>query len=236
MTWGLEHLSFEIRRQNWANTRANSTARTVSVNDVAACVHYLTKIWICKKLLRYKWTSDQLNTFFLTFWLVCCVTSQKVRKKVFNWSEVHFYQSNILQNPYFNTYFKGLLSLFIHFLKSANFRLISEVTIYLSWTRTWYGLSNDLGQMLHFKSPEYFGAMSRTFEDSSILFSYLYSEGPFINSGGILALKCSKIVCFPTAFLDSSGVRDSFGLKGQIEHSNSFTISAWTSAPLLEIV
>ena len=27
---------------------------------------------------------------------------QKVRKKVFNWSEVHLYQSNFLQNPYFN--------------------------------------------------------------------------------------------------------------------------------------
>ena len=97
--------------------------------------------------------SDQLNTFFLSLWLVCCVTSQKVRKKVFNWSEVHFYQSNILQNPYFNTYFKGLLSLFIHFLKSANFRLISEVTIYLfmnsnlvwfvkwSWTNATFQIS-----------------------------------------------------------------------------------------------
>ena len=51
---------------------------------------------------RYKWTSEQLNTFFLTFWLVCCVTSQKVRKKVFNWSEVYLYQSNFLQNPYFS--------------------------------------------------------------------------------------------------------------------------------------
>jgi hypothetical protein len=29
-------------------------------------------------------------------------TSQKVRKKVFNWSEVHLYQSNLLKNPYFN--------------------------------------------------------------------------------------------------------------------------------------
>ena len=28
-------------------------------------------------------------------------TSQKVRKKVFNWSEVHLYRSNFLQNPYF---------------------------------------------------------------------------------------------------------------------------------------
>ena len=27
--------------------------------------------------------------------------SQKLRKKVFNWSEVHLYQSNFLQNPYF---------------------------------------------------------------------------------------------------------------------------------------
>ena len=49
----------------------------------------LLKYGFCKKLLRYKWTSDQLNTFFLTFWLVCCV------------SEVHLYRSNFLQNPYF---------------------------------------------------------------------------------------------------------------------------------------
>ena len=41
------------------------------------------KYGFCKKLLWYKWTSNQLNTFFLT-WLVSCVTSQKVRKKVFN--------------------------------------------------------------------------------------------------------------------------------------------------------
>ena len=27
---------------------------------------------------------------------------KKVRTKVFNWSEVHLYQSNFLQNPYFN--------------------------------------------------------------------------------------------------------------------------------------
>ena len=179
------------------------------------------------------WPVEYFFPHFLTG-LLC--DQSKSEEKVFNWSEVHLYQSNILQNPYFNTYFKGLLSLFIHFLKSANFRLISEVTIYLSWTRTWYGLSNDFGQMLHFKSPEYFGAMSRTFEDSSILFSYLYSEGPFINSGGILALKCSKIVCFRTAFLDSSEVSDSLGLKGHIGHSNSFTISTWTSAPSLETV
>ena len=65
----------------------------------------------CKKLLRYKWTSDQLNTFFLTFWLVCCVTSQKVRKKV--------YRSNFLQNPYFSQLFgpkvhSDLFSYLIH--------------------------------------------------------------------------------------------------------------------------
>ena len=59
----------------------------------------LLKYGFCKKLLRYKWTSDQLNTFFLTFWLVTQQTSQKVRKKVFNWSEAHLYQSNFLQNP-----------------------------------------------------------------------------------------------------------------------------------------
>ena len=40
--------------------------------------------------------------------LVCCVTSQKVRKKVFNWSEVHLYRSNFLQNPYLNLPFHDL--------------------------------------------------------------------------------------------------------------------------------
>ena len=35
-------------------------------------------------------------------------TSQKVRKKVFNWSEVDLYRSNFLQNPYF----KYLIQLF----------------------------------------------------------------------------------------------------------------------------
>ena len=34
-------------------------------------------------------------------------SGQKVRKKVFNWSEVHFYQSNFLQNPYLS---KNLLN------------------------------------------------------------------------------------------------------------------------------
>ena len=33
-------------------------------------------------------------------------TSQKVRKKVFNWSEVHLYISNFLQNPYSNVELK----------------------------------------------------------------------------------------------------------------------------------
>ena len=41
----------------------------------------LLKYGFCKKLLQYKWTSEQLNTFFLPFWLVCCVTIQNVRKK-----------------------------------------------------------------------------------------------------------------------------------------------------------
>ena len=39
-------------------------------------------------------------------------TSQKVRKKVFNWSEVHLYRSNFLQNPYFSA------RILQHFLKN----------------------------------------------------------------------------------------------------------------------
>ena len=41
-------------------------------------------------------------TLFGRFALCAQQTGQKVRKKVFNWSEVHLYQSNFLQNPYFN--------------------------------------------------------------------------------------------------------------------------------------
>ena len=48
----------------------------------------LLKYGFCKKLLRYKLTSDQLNTFFLNFCPDQC-------------SEVHLYWSNFLQNPYF---------------------------------------------------------------------------------------------------------------------------------------
>ena len=69
------------------------------------CYWKCLKYGFYKKLLQYKWTSDQLNTFFLTFWpAFWCVhqTGQKVRKKVFNWSDVHLYRSYFLQNPYFN--------------------------------------------------------------------------------------------------------------------------------------
>ena len=59
------------------------------------------KYGFCKKLIWYKWTSDQLNTFVLTFFPDQHWSGQKVRKKVFNWSEVHLYRSNFLQNPHF---------------------------------------------------------------------------------------------------------------------------------------
>ena len=38
-------------------------------------------------------------------WFDLCAqqTSQTVRKKVFNWSEVQLYRSNFLQNPYFSS-------------------------------------------------------------------------------------------------------------------------------------
>ena len=65
------------------------------------CAHL--KHGFCKEFLRYKWTSDQLNTF----WPDQCWSGQTVRKNVFNWSEVHLYRCNFLQNPYFNNYFRN---------------------------------------------------------------------------------------------------------------------------------
>ena len=66
------------------------------------------KYGFCKNLLRYQWTSDKLNTFVLTFFPNQHWSGQKVRQKVFNWSEVHLYRSNFLQNPYFSYNFNLL--------------------------------------------------------------------------------------------------------------------------------
>ena len=78
----------------------------------------LDKPWLkygfCQKLLRYKWTSDQLDTFFLTF-------QHWSGQKVFKCSEVHLYRSNFLQNPYFSL-LAGLLHPFIKFLQLLKFK------------------------------------------------------------------------------------------------------------------
>ena len=67
-----------------------------------ASTNCLVKYGFCKKLLRYKWTSDHLNTFFFKIGKEQ-VSLPILRKKVFNWSEVHLYRSNFLQNPYFSS-------------------------------------------------------------------------------------------------------------------------------------
>jgi len=68
-----------------------------------------------KKLLRYKWTSDHLNTFFLAFF-----PDQ-------HWSEVHLYQNNFLQNPYCLT--KSIFSYKIHILAWLNVPLNTSTTL-----------------------------------------------------------------------------------------------------------
>ena len=48
----------------------------------------------------------QLNTFFLTFWPVCCVSAAnrpKSEEKSVQLAEVHLYRSYFLQYPYFST-------------------------------------------------------------------------------------------------------------------------------------
>ena len=54
-------------------------------NEFKSIEHFMSyclKYGFCKKLLRYKWTSDQLNTFFLPFWLVCFVCTSNQSKSV----------------------------------------------------------------------------------------------------------------------------------------------------------
>ena len=71
---------------------------TKSCFDTSLLEKIVLNYGFCKKLLRYKWTSDQLNPFVLSFF---SRSGKKVRTKGFNWSEVHSYESNFLQNPYF---------------------------------------------------------------------------------------------------------------------------------------
>ena len=52
----------------------------------------ILKYGFCKKLLRYKWTSDQLNIFFLTFWGQKCSTGQR-----FTCTEVTSYKIHTLE-------------------------------------------------------------------------------------------------------------------------------------------
>ena len=82
------------------------------------CPHKPLKYGFCKKY------SDRNEP--LTSWtILSSVFSRSVliwkkrRTKVFNWSEVHFYRSNFLQNPYFNR--QALLNNTLYFLKSSMF-------------------------------------------------------------------------------------------------------------------
>ena len=99
----------------------------------------LIKYGFCKKLLQYKWTSGQLNTFFRTFWtgLLCVVPVQKVREKVFNWWEVHLYRCNFLQNPYF----KQMHSVHANFQTSHMFSVFDQTNFHKVRT-FWKGHKN----------------------------------------------------------------------------------------------
>ena len=92
----------------------------------------LLKYRICKKLLLYKWTSEQLNIFSSKLdWGLCA--NLILMKKVFNYSEVHSWRSNFFKNKYFSLSkpFSCLLLIFLsplaHF--SENFLCCSNRTI-----------------------------------------------------------------------------------------------------------
>ena len=91
---------------------------------------YVLKYGFCKKLLRYKWTSDQ------------CWSGKKVKTKVLNWSEVHLYQSNFLQNPYCGSNsFPQIIQNFINIKYIHQFQLEicigkNEYNPFLGWLKT----------------------------------------------------------------------------------------------------
>ena len=65
---------------------------------------------------------------------------KKRRTKVFNWSEVHFYRSNFLQNPYssLKLHNRNLPTLYIdEMIKSANSSVwdsFPQAAVYVQWT------------------------------------------------------------------------------------------------------
>ena len=62
----------------------------IKYKNFIATIIATTEIWILKEVTLVQ----------MKFWPVDHWSSQKVKKKVFNWSEVHLYQSNFFQNPY----------------------------------------------------------------------------------------------------------------------------------------
>ena len=78
----------------------------------ASSTETIVWLWLLLFIHLHKWESLWYWSFcyrmsiFLTHyfcvWAGYLMIWKKRRTKVFNWSEVHFYQSNFLQNPYFS--------------------------------------------------------------------------------------------------------------------------------------
>ena len=70
-----------------------NTTQKILTNGCNSSVVNAMNLGMCKKV--------KTNEPFLNYKLNT-KSGKKVRTKVFNWSEVHFYRSNFLQNPYFS--------------------------------------------------------------------------------------------------------------------------------------
>ena len=82
-------------------------------------------------------------------------TSQKVREKMFNWSEVHLYRSNFLQNPYFKWASRKLVgfawadvldfTVLICILCKQGFLWQTQVQLFQGYALLWQRSSGCLG-------------------------------------------------------------------------------------------
>ena len=82
----------------------------------------------------------------------------KSEEKVFNWSEVHFYRSSFLQNPYFS-------------------RKMTYVTSVVSSTLLKGGvISEGIFSLVHTQKNKQITVLSKKLRDSDLI--YLFEDGP----------------------------------------------------------
>ena len=93
------------QNKHWTIRRRDDHIVVPSSNRIKSKIDWIfvyssLEYGFCNKSLRYKWSSDQLNTFSSLFGGSVQFSAALAKK----WLEFHLYQSNFLQNLYFKSW------------------------------------------------------------------------------------------------------------------------------------